>query len=764
FRKLLVDVPGVKNAWLYAAPKGAVDFYADCPNSVSSFYDPEYQIKRKDLKLQSATNNLIVNWMDSEDIVGSEKIEFTYGLTYSGDDGSGGAILRERLINCSLPGWIEIYARFDDFLPFINQDFSGLAPSVLLWTSSVNTAAQTWTGDLQISFTNDEGPQSLRLSNITVEGIAEESHRTAFELWLTSGELLRLYRDDLHRQLLKLIDPPIDLMGLNEVLLELDVDEEFGDLNSKVLEYTLTYKSAGQLNNRELDILFPVWTTLFEDLEFYFAFLQATGLQSVAYSNVYFDAEERFLEVDLSFTYSTPSGDETIDFTGIRVNGLENQQDINAFLVQVEQIGDASIGGNFQLKMQQTLAVYEAARTALHQHRPLCEDWLEISGVGVQEIAVCADIDLKPEAEIEKVLATLTFEIEQYFSPEIHFYTLKEMVDKGYSTDQIFEGPALTHGFIEDQALKKANLRTHLYTSDIINILMDIEGVRAVRNVLLTAYDELGNPVLPSAQWCLEIPSNHKPLLDWDHSKFLFFKENLPFKLDEKGLEKFDLYYNQLKAIGGRGKLLTNDLDYEIPTGNAFDFAHYSPIRHLFPQTYGIGDAGLSNEASKARKAKAEQLKAFLLFMDQQLGNYFTQLAKVRELFSLKEYTEEDECTYFEQYLTESEIGGNLYVDAGKLEDELHSLTETSAIYLDRRNRFLDHLLARFAEDFTDYTLLMHSIDGLRAPRELIHDKISFLSEYDIISKERGKGFDYTNRTELWNTNNVSGLEKRIVR
>ncbi|MEO1436570.1 MAG: hypothetical protein AAFV80_13610, partial [Bacteroidota bacterium] len=704
------------------------------------------------------------NWMDSEDITGSERIEFTHELNYMGDDGNGGSIMRTRLINVTLPGWIEIYARFASFLPFINQDFSAVPPNVIILNRTVNSAAQTWTGDLWITYSNDAGNQSLRVNGIKVDGIVEESHRIALESWLATGELIQFYRDHLHRELLKLIYPTIDLMGLNEVLLELDVDDEFGDLNSKVLEYTLTYKLAGQLYNRELDILFPVWTTLFEELEFYDAFLQSTGLLSVSYANVYYDVEEQFLELDLSFTYATPSGDESLDFTRVRVNGLENQNDIDAFLVQVEQIGAATIGGSFQLKMQKTLEVYEAARNTLHANRPLCEDWLEISGVGVQEVAVCADIDLKPEAEIEKVLATLTFEIEQYFSPEIHFYTLKEMVGKGYTTDEVFEGPALVHGFIEDQELIHANLRTHLYTSDIINILMDIEGVRAVRNVLLTAYDGLGNPVLPSAQWCLEIPENHKPLLDWDHSKFLFFKDNLPFRLDEKGVERFDFYYNQLKAIGARGKLLTDDLDYDIPEGTAFDFKQYSTLRHVFPQTYGIGQAGLSDEQPKARKAKAAQMKGFLLFMDQQLANYFCQLGSIRELFSLKEYHPDEERTYFDQYLTESEIGGNLYVDAIQLQDSLHDLTETEAIYLDRRNRFLDHLLSRFAEDFTDYTLLMHSIDGQKAPRELIHDKISFLSEYDIISKERGKGFNYTHASELWNTDNVSGLEKRIVR
>jgi len=44
----------------------------------------------------------------------------------------------------------------------------------------------------------------------------------------------------------------------------------------------------------------------------------------------------------------------------------------------------------------------------------------------------------------------------------------------------------------------------------------------------------------------------------------------------------------------------------------------------------------------------------------------------------------------------------------------------------------------------------------------LIKDKISFLKDYPVISMERGKAYDYTQK--VWNTDNVSGLEKRLAR
>ena len=81
-----------------------------------------------------------------------------------------------------------------------------------------------------------------------------------------------------------------------------------------------------------------------------------------------------------------------------------------------------------------------------------------------------------------------------------------------------------------------------------------------------------------------------------------------------------------------------------------------------------------------------------------------------------------------------------------------------------RRNRFLDHLLARFAESFTDYVLLMYELNGQRHDDKLsIRDKTRFLLSYPETSRNRGKGYDYS-EPDVWNTNNVSGLERRAAR
>ncbi|MEK7254832.1 MAG: hypothetical protein AAB316_08810, partial [Bacteroidota bacterium] len=84
---------------------------------------------------------------------------------------------------------------------------------------------------------------------------------------------------------------------------------------------------------------------------------------------------------------------------------------------------------------------------------------------------------------------------------------------------------------------------------------------------------------------------------------------------------------------------------------------------------------------------------------------------------------------------------------------------------LRQRDRLLNHLLARFNEDFTEYALLAYTggKDPSRPDPELVKDKANFLSRYGEISRNRGKAFDYGDPSQLWDSTNVTGLENRAA-
>ena len=82
-----------------------------------------------------------------------------------------------------------------------------------------------------------------------------------------------------------------------------------------------------------------------------------------------------------------------------------------------------------------------------------------------------------------------------------------------------------------------------------------------------------------------------------------------------------------------------------------------------------------------------------------------------------------------------------------------------------RRQRLLDHLLARVAEDFADYAAAMASAFGHDSDR-LIGDKCRFLQNVSATVRERAGAMLQRPATAagVWNTDNVSGLERRVAR
>lgn len=83
----------------------------------------------------------------------------------------------------------------------------------------------------------------------------------------------------------------------------------------------------------------------------------------------------------------------------------------------------------------------------------------------------------------------------------------------------------------------------------------------------------------------------------------------------------------------------------------------------------------------------------------------------------------------------------------------------------ERRNRALDHLLARFGEHFyTDLLMQFNILDSNERDVDSVGDsiqaKINFLKNYEKLSQDRGNGYDYL--ASSIDTENVSGLKKRI--
>ncbi|HET6992294.1 MAG TPA: hypothetical protein VFJ43_13255, partial [Bacteroidia bacterium] len=458
--------------------------------------------------------------------------------------------------------------------------------------------------------------------------------------------------------------------------------------------------------------------------------------------------------------------------------------------------------------------IHNAVRSKLMQTRNLCEDYLSITQVQYEDIAICSDIEIRQDANVAKVQAKIYQILIDYFSPSVNYYTLEEMIDKGKSIDEIFEGPLLKSGFIDDDELEKSLLRKFLHTSDLYNIIMDIPEVVAIKSLELIRYIN-GEATLES-EWTIELDDFRAARLEKTKSKIIFYKGVLPYMANETEVDE-ELRQLVQSNMHFRKKGHKNNID--IPGGTYRNITDYFPVQNDFPMVYGIGLAGLSTKATPQRQAQAMQLKAYLLLCEQLLTDFLAQLSNIKKLFSCDHSVDREKVeqlrlfliknadkiitdvnelnqekidnvnlqhfgitshTYFAQELKEIDKLNLLFKSPGTYTSNPDGIIETPEIFSERRNRFLDHLLARFCEDMNEYSLTLYQMYGKYPKGELltglrvVADKEALLQDYPKLSRDRGKAFNYkpeSGNEELepfdsgiWETENIAGMKLRVSR
>ena len=153
-------------------------------------------------------------------------------------------------------------------------------------------------------------------------------------------------------------------------------------------------------------------------------------------------------------------------------------------LVELDEL-DLEIFNTEAKQKKEIKRLKDEVRTIYHANRNLCEDIVGIDEIEIHSVAICAIVELKPEANEDKVHAEILYTIDEYLSPSLRFYSLKEMLEKGYAPDEIFNGPLLNNGFIDTAELRKTELRKEVRLTDLIELIQKIDGVEVIRDITI---------------------------------------------------------------------------------------------------------------------------------------------------------------------------------------------------------------------------------------------------------------------------------------
>lgn len=564
--------------------------------------------------------------------------------------------------------------------------------------------------------------------------------------------------------------------GLNKIIIELDEDVVLGDLNTTGLEFAFLESSRWVQVNITSE--FSSWN----DPK---ALLLSKMDKPSKIKNKKVEIKDNTVVIVVERTIQV---NDTLKFVVEPVDKNELQLVKNHFSTEKPICEIISL---LKDKKNKVDGIFRTVQQKLHQNRNLTEDFLCVETIKSTEISFCVDVELAPETDSVETMAQIQMAIEKILNPPVRFYTLSQLIEKGLNSTEIFLGPKLEHGFLNDEELEKAQLPNRIHASDIIALIMEIKGVVSVENLLMTAYNSLGQPITGSMnqKWCLHLSGEEKPLFSAEKSKILLFQKNIPFLLSENSQMLVDQKVQQLKAQIKNYKLYSVQSDLPIPKGQFYQLDEYYSVQEEFPVNYGLGSNEVSGKAPEKRKAQVKQLKAYLHFYDQLLADFFNQLYHGKNILDI----EPVQYTYFPNYLDKNPKTGKdfyskeIYRDNfknallnGESEFDV-SLEESQSVFNDRRNRALDHLMARFNESFNDYVFMMYKVSqdsgGLGEmsfqPHDLIYDKEEFLKNYAEISSERGLGIDYLNTKinnnkfdfqNFWETDHRGGYEKRTAK
>jgi len=283
----------------------------------------------------------------------------------------------------------------------------------------------------------------------------------------------------------------------------------------------------------------------------------------------------------------------------------------------------------------------------------------------------------------------------------------------------------------------------HLYISDIIGSIMDIEEIAEIHDIKL--YDKENNSY------------------NWRYST----SENRLIKFDFKKSSLKLTYKNKLLFTSLLSETITKDSNIKVSLSNKKEVKlnidnHYTSIQHDFPKNFGIGSFGFSNKDSKSKQASIKQFKGYIYLFDQFLCNAFKQLNEINNIYSFQKTDKTKHASLIKDFpnlfliynpflkeyflknfetdnVKEMEKSWNIYYKENKKDilNSIQKLVENKKEFLVRRNTILNHILSRFGIN----TKIFETVSQL-SKKELIEYKINILQNISKLTEEMFFGTD----------------------
>jgi hypothetical protein len=405
------------------------------------------------------------------------------------------------------------------------------------------------------------------------------------------------------------------------------------------------------------------------------------------------------------------------------------------------------------------------ARAEYRAQRNLCEDLCgDVEMVRDVACELHAEIEIRGTRDTADLLAEIYDRCANHIAQSVRLRSLREELADGRTLEQVYTGPAMRHGFIDQRDID-SNPHELLFVGELAEQIAAVDGVEELRTLALHVD---GKCVVGSLPWHgdgwmlrLQVPGANGAAL---RGHVILTRRGLAVPVDAEDMQR---RYSDLK-IAARVRRAhmkaTQDSDATagLPQGRHHDLAHYLSVQEQFPAVYGLGERGLPATASSERRAQAKQLVAYLALCEQVMAHSAAQLQHLRDLFSSRAFPRK---SYWWQVLGDPHAPGieSLYVGNRTPSEIEASVLAPWDPFADRKSRVLDHLLALYGETWGQNSVrrFLGYLDDDEADRLLLRNKEALLRLVASAGADRCGAFD-DGRPSWDRTDNTSGLQRRL--
>ncbi|SEB37442.1 hypothetical protein SAMN04489761_0254 [Tenacibaculum sp. MAR_2009_124] len=517
--------------------------------------------------------------------------------------------------------------------------------------------------------------------------------------------------------------------------------------------------------------------------------------------------ENQFFQPDTILTTSAITGNDYIKLIVDAIPQVEN------VIIETVNTGLSFLGGIYQVylavdsknKTEENLKnIYIATHIQLNTNRNLQELFITPKILTVKVYNTHCQVQFEEHVNRNDITAKINQAIREFVFPSVIQTGYDKLVSEGENSNSVFNGPKLKNGWVKSGSI--GGKKNTIYAFEISQLIESIEGIIRVDDFCF--YDS------DSSEQKYMVTSDIEELLVINFTRESTKKFEKVLNNEHHINQSIVSYLNDITTkIDPNNEVESAKLTPDLPIGKYRDIQSYYSIQNTMPDAFKVGENSLDESSSKFQVAQSRQLKGYLTLFDQVLTNQFAQLANAHQLFSFKNsisgtpfdrenyYNKQDKFeklhqkypvpyesfspTYFYQSLYDSVSDirpllkhnkefnfSNEVISASELEHDsweeykedpynsyiwgVKAIVEDDDDNLQRRNKILDHLLARHGESPLYINNLCNtSILTGNIFKDRVIVKSSYLQNYQKLSYNRAKGYNYLGANKLYLNNEL---------